>query len=236
MDNYVKQFTGVETLKHKVVDPLKVDYIHDVQVKQVKDVEIDRIQKIAPLAAHIKEINNIDPITVENFNVTEIKNIDPLRVSEFSVTNLPHVTVSLRQLPAIEMKIRSLPPVAVALSQKFDMPSHYQVGFQVLGFELARISVTGTTHLIPQERFRREQGHTPDASFPRIPVAGNPGIPSHLRQQQGAFAGGVKGNQSSLPSGHVSAHLSAGNPPPAQGKPFTVHKKQKTRTARKGGR
>jgi hypothetical protein len=195
MDNYVKQLTGVETLKHKVVDPLKVDYVHDVQVTHVKDVEIDRIQKIAPVAAHIKEINNIAPLSVDNFNVTEVKNIDPLRVSEFSVTNLPHVNVSLRQLPTIEMKIRTLPPVSIALSQKFVMPSEYQVGFKVLGFELARISLRGATQVIPQERFRREMGHTPDTSFPHVPVAGNPGIPSALMHQQGAYAGGVKGTQ-----------------------------------------
>jgi hypothetical protein len=164
------------------INPLAIDRVHDVQVTQVKDVEIDRIQRIAPLAAHIKEINNIDPLSVDAFNVTEVRNIEPLRIREFNITNLPNVNIALRQLPPVEVNLRRLPPVSVGLHQDFHIPSNYLVRMQFLGFELFRVALNGQSTVVPREKFRREQSHVHDRSYPLPATAGNPAIPSHCRE------------------------------------------------------
>jgi hypothetical protein len=164
------------------INPLDIEHVRDIEVNQVKDVEIDRIQRIAPLAAHIKEINNIDPLSVDAFNVTEVRNIEPLRIREFNVTNLPNVNISLRQLPPVEVNLRRLPPVSVGLHQDFHIPSDYHVRLQFLGFELLRVALNGQSAVIPREKFRREQSRGHDRSFPLPATAGNPAIPSHCRE------------------------------------------------------
>lgn len=166
------------------IDPITLEpiTINPLSITQVKDVEIDRVQKIAPIAAHIKEINNIDPVSIDAFNVTEIRNIDPLRVEELNITKLPNVNISLRQWPPMEMNIRRLPPVSVGLSQDFRIPSNYQVRMHLLGFELMRVALSGQSFLLPQERYRREQERSHDRSFPETAAAGNPAIPTICRE------------------------------------------------------
>ena len=166
------------------IDPITLEpiTINPLSITQVKDVEIDRVQKIAPVATHIKEINNIDPVSIEAFNVTQIRNIEPLRVEELNITKLPNVNISLRQWPPMEMNIRRLPPVSVGFSQDIRVPSHYLVRMQFLGFEFMRVALSGESCLLPQERYRREQERTHDRSFPETAAAGNPAIPSFCRE------------------------------------------------------
>ena len=161
------------------IDPITVN---PLSVTQVKDVEINQVQQIAPIAAHIKEINNIDPVSVDAFNVTEVRNIEPLRVEEFNITNLPNVNISLRQMPAVEMNVRRLPPVSVGFHQDIHVPSNYVVRMQLLGFEFLRVALSGQSHLMPREKYRREQERTHERSFPQTAVAGNPAIPSLCRE------------------------------------------------------
>lgn len=161
------------------IDPITIE---PLSITEVKDVEINQVQQIAPVAAHIKEINNIDPVSVDAFNVTEVRNIEPLRIEEFNVTNLPNVNISLRQLPPVEMNLRRLPPVSVGFHQDIHVPSNYVVRMQLLGFEFLRVALSGQSHLIPREKYRREQERTHERSFPQTAAAGNPAIPSHCHE------------------------------------------------------
>jgi hypothetical protein len=170
-------------IKINQVKDVEIEHVKDVEIERVKDVEIDRIQRIAPMAAHIKEINNIDPLTIDSFNITEFKNIDPIRIQQFNVTNLPNVNVTLRQLPQVDMNIRTLPPLSVGLNQDFVMPSNYTVRMQLLGFEVMRIGLSGETRVVPRDKARREQARTLNMSAPQPAAAGNPAIPSKRSEQ-----------------------------------------------------
>ena len=207
-DIHVKEVSDIAPI---TINPLTIDHVKDVEVEYVKDVEIDRIQRIAPVATHIKEINNIDPVSVDVFNVTEVRNIEPLRVQEFNITNLPNVNISLRQLPPVEMNIRRLPPVSVGFHQDIHVPSNYVVRMQLLGFEFLRVALDGQSHLLPRERFRREQERTHDRSFPEPAVAGNSAIPSHCVETGVTERRGVCGGGPAGPSG-LGVGLNCGAP------------------------
>ncbi len=213
MDLNIKEVAPItiNPLDIEHVRDVEVNQVKDVEINQVKDVEIDRIQRIAPLAAHIKEINNIDPLSVDAFNVTEVRNIEPLRIREFNVTNLPNVNISLRQLPPVEVNLRRLPPVSVGLHQDFHIPSDYHVRLQFLGFELLRVALNGQSAVIPREKFRREQSRVHDRSFPLPATAGNPAIPSHCREVEvtGRPDGGC-GGPAGLQCGALAVGFSLG--------------------------
>ena len=166
------------------------------EVRKIDPLQIKAVQDIGPIAAHIKEVNHIDPLSIESLYVNEIRNIDPVKVEEFNVTNLPMVNMSLKQLPALDMNLRKLPPVSIGLNQNFKVPSDYTVRGQLLGIEFFRVNLAGNTMIQPQDRFRREQGRSPDKSAPETAAAGNPAIPSVCRET---------GSWHSL-GGHGSAH------------------------------
>ena len=157
---------------------IKINDGSTIKIREDSALNVLKVQNIAPVATHIKEINHIDPILVDAFHVNEIKNIEPIRIEKFSVTNLPTVNMSVRQLPSVDLNIRRLPAVSVGTHQEFCVPSSYTLRARFLGIEFFRIHLDGQTSIIPQERFRREQGRTQNRSFPVTATAGNPAIPS----------------------------------------------------------
>lgn len=161
----------------KKIEKLKID-----EVSNIDPIVVKEVQAIAPAAVHIKELNHIDPLSIESLRVSEVRNLDPIRVDTFNVTNLPTVNLSIRQLPAADLNIRRLPPVSVGFHQDLCVPSTYTVRAKVLGFELFRVHLDGHTVVKPRDRFRREQTRVPSQSFPEVAAAGNPGIPSTLKQ------------------------------------------------------
>lgn len=155
-----------------------------------------KVESVAPVAVHLKEVHEIDPLTIESLKIDQVSNIDPIQVTRFNVTNLPTVNVCVRQLPTVHMSVRHLPAISVGTHQSFRVPSSYTVRAAVLGIELFRISVAGTTQIIPVEQARREQERVPARSQPLTAPAGNPAIPSTCRETsatalvgQGARAG-----------------------------------------------
>jgi hypothetical protein len=145
---------------------------------------VQQVQKIAPVAAHIKEINHIDPISVEAFHVNEVKNIEPINIAKFNVTNLPTVNMLLRHLPPVDFNVRRLPALSVGSHQNFRLPSNYTVRARFLGIELFRIHLEGETAIVPRERFRREQGRSHNRSFPLPEPSGNAAIPSICQEKE----------------------------------------------------
>jgi len=187
--------------KIKIKDGSKITIKDDskvriTEVRKIDPIQIKAVQDIAPIAAHIKEVNHIDPLSIESLYVNEIKNIDPVKIEAFNVTNLPMVNMSLRQLPVLDMNLKKLPPVSIGLNQEFKVPSNYTVRGQLLGIEFFRINLVGNTMIQPQDRFRREQGRSPDKSAPETAAAGNPAIPSICRETKSWHS----------PSRHDSAH------------------------------
>lgn len=171
-------------------DPLNVKVHKDSEVlvkgRETEPVptRVQQVQKIAPVAAHIKEINHIDPIAIEAFHVNEVKNIDPINIARFNVTNLPTVNMLLRQLPPVDFNVRRLPALSVGSHQSFRLPSNYTVRARFLGIELFRIHLEGETAIVPRERFRREQGRSDNRSFPVPEPSGNAAIPSICREKE----------------------------------------------------
>ena len=139
---------------------------------------IDNVKNIDPVAVHLKEVNHIDPFSIDSLHVSEVKNIDPIEITRFNVTNLPMVNVSLQKLPAVDFNVKTLPPVSVGTHQNFCIPSDYTLRARVLGVELIRLHLNGTTSIIPKERARREQARSDNRSFAQVAAAGNPAIPS----------------------------------------------------------
>lgn len=175
MDIDIEKIKNVEALK-----------IHEHKIQEVTGIEalrIGEVQDISPVAAHIKEVNHIDPLSIDALHVSEVKNVEPLSVEKFDVTNLPMVNMSVRQLPSVDLNIRRLPPVSIGTHQTFHMPSNYTVRARFLGIEFLRMNMCGQTTVIPGERYRREQAKTPNRSYPLVATAGNPGIPSILRER-----------------------------------------------------
>jgi hypothetical protein len=166
------------------VSTVPVDITH---VPPVDISSIDKIDKIAPVAVHIKELNQIDPLLIESLRIDRVSRVDPLSVERLNVTRLPVVNISVNQVPEVAVRIQNLPPVAVALSQSFDLPSDYTACAQFLGFEVLRIHLTGMSRLLPRDCARREQAHTHEQSFPSVAAAGNPAIPSRM-EERGAVA------------------------------------------------
>jgi hypothetical protein len=152
---------------------------------------IQKVQNIAPVAVHIKEVNNIDPISVESLYVSQVRNIEPLRIDKLNVTSLPMVNMALRQIPPVNLSIRDLPAISVGTHQVFDLPSDYVVRARLLGFEVLRVHLSGSTRIAPSERFRREQERADNRSFPTVATAGNPAIPSIRKEKDATCTGAM---------------------------------------------
>ncbi len=166
-------------------NPLDVDITNTVSVDitGIPPIEISSIDKIAPVAVHIKELNQVEPLLIESLRIDRVREIDPLAVDRLNVTRLPVVNLSVNQVPEVAISVSQLPSVAIAVQQCFDMPSDYTARARFLGFEVLRIHLAGTTRVIPRDRARREQAHTPDRSFPLVAAAGNPAIRSKLEER-----------------------------------------------------
>lgn len=137
------------------------------------------IEKVEPVAVHLKEVNHIDPLSIDALHVNEVKNIDPLEIARLNVTRLPMVNVSLQKVPGVDINVKSLPPLSVGVHQNFCLPSSYTLRARILGIEVARFHLNGQTHIIPQDRARREHSRADNRSFPTTAAVGNPAIPSH---------------------------------------------------------
>jgi len=163
----------------------------DVEIKnedtngaiELAPFSIRTVQNVAPVAVHIKELNQVDPLLIESLRIDRVREIDPLSVDRLNVTRLPVVNLSVNQVPEVAIGVSRLPPVAIAVQQCFDMPSDYTARARFLGFEVLRIHLSGQTRVIPRDRARREQAHTPDRSFALVAAAGNPAIPSRLEER-----------------------------------------------------
>jgi len=172
MDIDIKSATGI--------DPIHIASIDDI--KKIAPITVASVQKIAPAAVHIKELNHIDPLTVESLRVDSVRNLEPLNVDRLNVTHLPMVNLSLARMPTMDLNVRRMPPLAVGLHQEFDLPSKYTIHTRLLGFEIVRFDIHGSSRLVPRERARREQSHNHERSFPDVAAVGNPAIPNRCRE------------------------------------------------------
>lgn len=162
----------VDVNKVKNIDPLRIS-----EVRNIDPVTIAKVEKIAPAAVHIKELNHIDPLSIESLRVDRVRNIEPVAIDKLNVTHIPTVNLSVSRVPTVDLNLRKIPPVAIAVQQCFDLPSHYTIHTRLLGFEVARLEVHGQTRVVPRDRYRREQAHTPQQSFPDVAPLGHAGIP-----------------------------------------------------------
>jgi hypothetical protein len=108
--------------------------------------------------------------------------MEPLNVDRLNVTHVPMVNLTMARMPDMELNIRRMPPLALGLHQDFEIPSQYTIHTRLLGFEILRFEVHGSSRLVPRERARREQSHSHERSFPEVVAVGNPAIPSHCRE------------------------------------------------------
>lgn len=171
---------GIDINKVENISPVRIDYVHDIA--PIKIESIDDIKKIAPAAVHIKELNNIDPLTIESLRVDGVRNLEPLNVDSLNVTRLPMVNLSMASMPTMDLNVRRMPPLAIGLHQEFELPSNYTIHTRLLGFEIMRFDIHGSSRLVPRERARREQSHNHERSFPDVAAVGNPAIPNRCRE------------------------------------------------------
>lgn len=159
-----------------------IDKIENIETIRIAPITIDDIKKIAPAAVHIKELNNIDPLTIESLRVDSVRNLEPLNVDSLNVTRLPMVNLSMARMPTMDLNIRRMPPLAIGLHQEFELPSNYTIHTRLLGFEILRFDIHGSSRMVPRERARREQSHNHERSFPDVVAVGNPAIPNRCRE------------------------------------------------------
>jgi hypothetical protein len=178
------KITEVDNVSHVPVDI--------TSVPPVEISSIDRIGQIAPVAVHIKELNQVDPLLIESLRIDRVSNIDPLSVDQLNVTRLPVVNLSINQAPEIAIAVKSVPSVPIALTQAFDLDSDYSARARLLGFEVLRLRLTGSTRATPRDLARREQAHSPDTSFPRVAAGGNPAIPSRMEERSAVVTAGLR--------------------------------------------
>ncbi len=133
---------------------------------------------VTPISVHLKELNQVAPLLVESLRVDHVRHVDPLRIEQLDITALPTVNLTMSQLPALDINVRRVPPVAIAIQQRFEMCSDYDMTVRLLGLPLARIALSGRTTITPKDCARREQWSSHERSFPDVAAAGNPAIPS----------------------------------------------------------
>ena len=101
-----------------------------------------------------------------------------MRIDHLNITQLPSLNLSLSQLPPVQINVGRIPTVGIALQQQLEMNSSYTIRARVLGLDLMRMELQGTTKIVPRDCARREQSHAHERSFPDVAPAGNPAIPS----------------------------------------------------------
>ncbi|MGH7070272.1 MAG: hypothetical protein ACREFO_09680 [Acetobacteraceae bacterium] len=172
MDVNIKQVTGV--------DPIPIGEVDNIA--PVTIAAIQQVDKIAPVAVHIKELNQVDPLLIESLRVDRVREIDPLNVDRLNVTRLPVVNLSVNQVPEVELEVRRIPPVTIGVHQSFELPSQYTARARFLGFEVLRVEIAGKTRILPRDCARREESHAHERSFAEVAADGNPAIPSRLEE------------------------------------------------------
>lgn len=173
MDVNIKQVTGV--------DPIPIGEVD--KIAPVTIAAIQKVEKIAPVAVHIKELNQVDPLLIESLRVDRVREIDPLNVDRLNVTRLPVVNLSVNQVPGVELDVRRIPPVAIGVHQVFELPSQYTARARFLGFEVLRVEIAGKTRVLPHDCARREKSYTHERSFAEVAAVGNPAIPSRFEER-----------------------------------------------------
>jgi hypothetical protein len=173
----------------------KVKNIDPIRIREVSNIDPVNIARIGPAAVHIKEVNHIDPLSIESLDVGSVRHVEPLQVEKLNITNLPSVNVTVRQAPPVDINIRRVPPLAIALQQRFQIPSEYLVRGQLFGIECFRLQITGCTTVIPEDRYRREISRPLNQSHPHVAVSGNAGIPSQCQETVSAVRSRCAGNQ-----------------------------------------
>jgi hypothetical protein len=147
----------------------------------MSEAKINRTRNIDPVAIHVKEVSRIDPVSIESLRVSTVRDIEPLRVEEVNVTSIPTMNHTVRHMPAMDMSVRRVPPMSVGLHQRFEAVSDYTLRASVLGFEVARLSLKGTSVITPQPLNKPERHIERNRSYPVESVAGNPTIPVNCR-------------------------------------------------------
>ena len=137
---------------------------------------------VTPISVHLKELNQVAPLLVDSLRVDHVRHIDPLRIEQLDITALPTVNLTMSQLPALDIIVRRVPPVAIAIQQRFEMCSDYDMTVRLLGLPLARIALSGRTTITPKDCARREQWSSHERSFPDVAAAGNPAIHSRAEE------------------------------------------------------
>jgi len=165
------------------IDPVTLNPITIKEVDNIAPITIAAVQKIAPVAVHIKELNQVEPLLIESLRVDRVRDIDPLHVEQLNVTRLPVVNLSVSQVPRVELNVREIPPVAIGVHQTFELPSQYTARARFLGFEVLRVEIAGKTRVVPRECARREVSYAHERSFGEVAAVGNPAIPSRLDEQ-----------------------------------------------------
>jgi hypothetical protein len=180
------------------IPPVTVAEIDNIAPVTIAAVQ--QIDRIAPVAVHIKELNQIDPLQIDSLRIDRVRHIDPLSVERLDVTRLPVVNLSVNQVPAVDVSVRRMPPVSVGIHQEFDLPSNYTARARLFGFEILRLRLQGCTRVIPRDRVRREQAHVHERSFVDVAAVGNPAIPSRLEERSAvAITGGATPPRSRVP-------------------------------------
>lgn len=157
------------------IEPLDIKSVSNIAPVTIETVK--QVEKIAPVAVHIKELNQVDPFTIESLRVDSVRHVDPLQVERLNITRMPVVNLSVSQVPSVDIGIRRMPPLAVGIDQSFDLPSQYLARVRLLGFEVLRAQITGCTRVVPRDRVPREQAHAPERSYPSVAPVGQRGIP-----------------------------------------------------------
>ncbi|MGH7119780.1 MAG: hypothetical protein ACREFP_12450 [Acetobacteraceae bacterium] len=165
------------------IDPVTLNPITVKEVDNIAPLTIAAVEKVAPIAVHIKELNQVDPLLIESLRVDRVREIDPLKVDRLNVTRLPVVNLSVNQVPGVELDIRRIPPVTIGVHQIFELPSQYTARARFLGFEVLRVEIAGKTRVVPRECARREVSHAHERSFAEVAAVGNPAIPSRLEER-----------------------------------------------------
>lgn len=160
-----------------------IESIRNVEPLEVRPLTVASVEAVAPVAIHVKEVNQIDPLVLESVRIDRVANLDPLHVDRLNVTRLPVVNLAVQQVPEVAISVGRVPPVAISLQQSFELTSDYSACARVLGVEVLRMRLTGTTRVAPRDIARREQAHTHERSFPDVAAAGNPSIPSRIEER-----------------------------------------------------
>lgn len=162
---------------------VEINRVHDVEPLDLNPVTVKSVQAVAPVAVHLKEVNQVAPLSIESVRVDRVANVDPLHVDRLNVTRLPIVNLAVQQVPEVALSVGRVPPIAISIQQSFELTSDYTARARLLGVEVLRMRLTGTTRVAPRSCARREHAHSHERSAPDVAAVGNPAIPSRVEER-----------------------------------------------------